>query len=227
MNSTNVLLEARRVGRLAPETQTWLLRDVSIAVYGGDRLAIVGPTGSGKTLLLRSLALLDSTDEGQVLWLNGPIGPGSVPDFRRKVIYVHQRPALIEGTVVENLRLPFSFGIHARENFDGNWVLSMLARVGRRADFLARSWRDLSGGEAQIVALVRALQLHPTVLLLDEPTASLDAAAAQTIEQLVSQWHQQSDGGRAVVWVTHDREQSSRVASRFVRMDSGHLVQGA
>jgi putative ABC transport system ATP-binding protein len=226
MNSTSVLLEARSIGRFARESKNWLLRDVSLAVCGGDRLAIVGPTGSGKTLLLRSLALLDSTDEGQVLWLNGPIGPGSVPDFRRQAIYLHQRPALIEGTVEENLRRPFSYAIHAHENFDCDWVLSILARVGRGADFLARSWRDLSGGEAQIVALVRALQLRPTVLLLDEPTASLDAAAAQTIEQLVSQWHQLSNAGRAVVWVTHDREQSSRVASRFVRMDSGRLVQG-
>jgi putative ABC transport system ATP-binding protein len=226
MGSASVLLEARRIGRFARESQNWLLREVSITVCGGDRLAIVGPTGSGKTLLLRSLALLDSTDEGQVLWLNGPIGPGSVPDFRRQAIYLHQRPALIEGTVEENLRLPFSFAIHAREEFDRNWVHSMLARVGRGPDFLARSWRDLSGGEAQIVALLRALQLHPTVLLLDEPTASLDAATAQTIEQLVSQWHQQSDGGRAVVWVTHDREQSSRVASHFVRTDSGRLLQG-
>ncbi len=226
MNSANVLLEARSIGRLARKTQTWLLREVSLAVRGGDSLAIVGPTGSGKTVLLRSLAILDPIDEGQVLWLNALISPDSVPDFRRQVIYLHQRPALIEGTVEENLRLPFSFGIHARESFDRNWVLSMLERVGRGADFLARLWRDLSGGEAQIVALLRALQLHPTVLLLDEPTASLDAAAAQTIEQLVSQWHQQSNGGRAVVWVTHDREQSSRVASRFVRMNSGRLVHG-
>lgn len=226
MDSARVLLEAQGIGRFASESQNWLLREVSLAVHGGDRLAIVGPTGSGKTLLLRSLALLDPTDKGQVLWLNGPISPASVPDFRRQVIYVHQRPALIEGTVEENLRLPFSFGIHTRENFDRNSVLSMLARVGRGADFLARIWRDLSGGEAQIVALVRALQLHPAVLLLDEPTASLDATTAQTIEQLVSQWHQQSNGGRAVVWVTHDREQSSRVASRFVRMDSGRLVHG-
>jgi putative ABC transport system ATP-binding protein len=226
MNSTGVLLEARSIGRFARESQNWLLREVSLAVCGGDRLAIFGPTGSGKTLLLRSLSLLDSTDEGQLLWLNGPVVPGSVPDFRRHVIYLHQRPALIEGTVEENLRLPFSFAIHAHEEFDRNWVLATLGKVERGADFLVRSWRDLSGGEAQIVALVRALQLHPTVLLLDEPTASLDATAAQAIEQLVSQWHQQSNGGRAVVWVTHDREQSSRVANRFVWMDSGRLVHG-
>src|SRR6266478_4288314 len=109
MNSAGVLLEAQRIGRFARESRNWLLRDVSLAVRGGDRLAIIGPTGSGKTLLLRSLALLDPTDEGQVLRLNGPISPDSVPDFRRQVIYLHQRPALIEGTVEDNLRLPFSF----------------------------------------------------------------------------------------------------------------------
>lgn len=224
MESADILLEAKDLCRFVPGTQQWLLRDVSLTVGRGERLAIVGPTGSGKTLLLRSLALLDPFDTGQILWLGQPIRPQSVPDFRRQVTYLHQRPALIEGTVDDNLRLPFTFGVHARDSFDREQVLSMLESVARDADFLSRSWRDLSGGEAQIVALVRVLQLNPTVLLLDEPTASLDTATVDNIEQLITHWHSKTDRQRATVWVTHDREQSTRVATRVLRMNSGRLL---
>jgi UDP-glucose/iron transport system ATP-binding protein len=223
MDSAGVLLEAQNLGRVAPGTQQWLLRDVSLTVRGGERLAIVGPTGSGKTLLLRSLALLDPIAKGQILWLGHPIGARSVPDFRRHVTYLHQRPALIEGTVEENLRLPFAFGVHARESFDRQRVLSMLQTVARGAEFLSRNWRDLSGGEAQIVALVRVLQLNPTVLMLDEPTTSLDPETANHVEHLIARWHDQIDGQRATVWVTHDRNQATRVATRVLRMNSGRL----
>jgi putative ABC transport system ATP-binding protein len=220
----NVLLEAKELGRVALGTGQSLLRGVSLSVRRGERLAIVGPTGSGKTLLLRSLALLDPIDQGEILWLNQPISARAVPDFRRQVGYVHQRPALIEGTVEDNLRLPFAFGVHAHEAFDRDRILSMMESVDRGSAFLSQSWRDLSGGEAQIVALIRVLQLRPIVLLLDEPTASLDAATAKNIEQLLAYWHQQVDGQRATVWVTHDRAQSSRVATRVLRMNSGRLI---
>lgn len=224
MDSPSILLEAKDLGRFIPGTKRWLLHDVSLTVCRGKRLAIVGPTGSGKTLLLRSLALLDPNDEGEILWLGQPIRAHAVPEFRRQVSYLHQRPALIEGTVEDNLRLPFAFGVHAHESFDRDRVLSMLETVARSTDFLSRSWRDLSGGEAQIVALVRVLQLDPTVLLLDEPTASLDTATANNIEQLIARWHNQMDVQRATVWVTHDREQSTRVATHVLQMNSGRLA---
>jgi putative ABC transport system ATP-binding protein len=224
MDSAGVLLEAQDLGRCVPGTEQWLLRDVSLAIRGGERLVIIGPTGSGKTLLLRSLALLDPITKGQVLWLGQQVTARAVPDFRRQVTYLHQRPALIEGTVEDSLRLPFTFRVHAHEKFDRQRVLSMLNIAGRGSDFLARTWRDLSGGEAQIVALIRVLQLDPTVLLLDEPTASLDAATTNRIEHLIESWHTQMDHHRATLWVTHDREQSTRVASAVIQMNSGRII---
>jgi putative ABC transport system ATP-binding protein len=224
MQSADKLLEAVNIGRLVPGTRHWLLRNVSLTVRRGERLAIVGPTGSGKTLLLRSLALLDPIAEGQILWLGQPIRARSVPAFRQDVTYLHQRPALVEGTVEDNLRVPFAFGVHAQASFDREQTLSMLDSVARGAEFLSRSWRDLSGGEAQIVALVRVLQLNPAVLLLDEPTASLDAVTTKSIEELIACWYARSAGQRATVWVTHDGEQSTRVATQVLRMNSGHLL---
>ena len=224
MDSSRNLLETQGIGRFVVRPQRWLLRNVSLVVQTAERLAIIGPTGAGKTLLLRSLALLDPLDEGQVLWRGEPIAARQVPGFRRQAVYLHQRPPLIEGSVEDNLRLPYTFATHAHEVFDRNRVLAMFESVGR-GGLINQHWRDLSGGEAQIVALVRALQTEPTVLLLDEPTASLDTETALTIERLVLNWHQQTDRGRAAVWVTHDRAQSTRIGTRVLHMQSGRLVE--
>lgn len=225
MDSAHPLLETRYIGRRAPGTQHWLLRGISLVVQPGERLSIVGASGAGKTLLLRSLALLDPLDEGQVFWQGEPVTARMVPDFRRQVVYLHQRPPLVEGSVEENLRLPYTFAIHSGKQFDRARVQSQLESVGR-GDLMQRNWRDLSGGEAQIVALLRALQLEPTILLLDEPTASLDSSTAQLIERMVLDWQQQPERGRAAVWVTHDQAQSARIATRVVHMQSGGLVKG-
>jgi len=224
MDSSNVLLEAHAIGRVAFDTRKPLLREVSLRVRAGDRLAIAGPSGAGKTLLLRALALLDPIDEGQILWRGQPIEPSRVPDFRRQLVYVQQRPTMIEGTVEENLRFPFSFRVQANESYNRDRVLAMFKSAGRDADLLERSGRDLSGGEAQIVAIVRVLQLDPTMLLLDEPTAALDGTAVEAIERLVSEWHEQAGAGRAFIWVTHDAQQAIRVAKRTLSMNAGRLV---
>jgi putative ABC transport system ATP-binding protein len=219
------LLEARGVGRRLDETD-WLLHDVTLTVAPGDRLALVGPSGAGKTLLLRTLALLDPLDAGGIYWKGEPLLDDAIPVFRGQVIYLHQRPALFDGTVEANLRQPFLLRAHRARRFDRERVLGLLAGLGRDASFLTRLQRDLSGGEGQMVALVRALQLEPAVLLLDEPTAALDRSTAQVLEQMVDRWWTEASGGRAFVWVSHDPEQARRVARRQVRMQAGRLQEG-
>ena len=223
MPADGPLLEARRIGRRAPRSETWLLHDVSLAIHPGTRLAIVGPTGTGKTLLLRALALLDPVDAGEVLWRGQPVPGRAVPEFRRNAVYIHQRPVLAAGTVEANLRLPFSLGAHQTHRFDRGRVGGWLAHVGRNESFLAKSAAALSGGEAQIVALLRAIQMDPALLLLDEPTAALDAETTVQIEQLVADWYAESAGRRAFVWVSHDRRQIDRVADRTIALDPGTL----
>jgi putative ABC transport system ATP-binding protein len=210
------------LARRHPNGVDWLLHDVSLSVRPGERLAISGPSGSGKTLLLRALALLDQCDTGQVLWRGDPVRFRAVPEFRSRTIYLHQRPAPFEGSVEDNLRQPFLLSVHAARGFDRDWIAERLGSVGRGTDLLERASRDLSGGESQLVALLRALQLRAPVLLLDEPTAALDAETATAAERLVADW-QEEDQTRAVVWITHNREQSRRVATRTARMVSGRL----
>jgi putative ABC transport system ATP-binding protein len=226
LSSVTPLVDARGLGRRHPNGRDWLLRDVSLALRPGERLAVVGPSGDGKTLLLRALVLLDPLDGGEILWQGTAVAAPDVPSFRRQAIYLHQRSAHFEGTVEDNLRMPFSLRTHRGRRFDRAWIVERLRSVGRTADFLGQPCRELSGGEAQLVALLRAVQLAPMVLLLDEPTASLDAETVEMAEQLVSLW-QADDKDRAVVWVCHDRKQALRVADRQVTMSGGRLLEGA
>ena len=220
-DATAVLMEVENLSRMTADSRIWLLRDVSLALRIGECLFIVGHSGSGKTLLMRSLAMLDPISAGQILWRGQPVLPRLIPAFRAQVTYLHQRPALMEGTVEDNLRFPFTLAIHSERRFDRQYILELLQVLDRGEEFLRRNSRALSGGEAQIVALIRALQIRPSVILLDEPTASLDAESAQAIEQLVQTWHNESGFERATVWVTHDREQSARWASRVITMSAG------
>jgi putative ABC transport system ATP-binding protein len=219
------VVDARGIGRCDPKGGGWLIRGVSLALYPGERLAVLGPSGAGKTVLLRCLAMLDPLDEGTVRWQGHAVKGETVPTYRCRVIYLHQRPALLDGTVEDNLRLPFTLGSHRGRTFDQGRVVGLLERVGRDAAFLGKPGRDLSGGEGQLVALLRAVQLDPDVLLLDEPTASLDAAAARAVEGLVDQWYADG-GGRALVWVSHDRDQARRVTGRALQMRAGRLEPG-
>jgi putative ABC transport system ATP-binding protein len=171
--------------------------------------------------MLRSLALLDPLDEGVIRWKGRHVSGNEIPAFRREVIYMHQRPSLFDGSVEVNLRRPFALRINHGRGFDTERMLALLKSTRREASFLEKSSRDLSGGEAQIVALLRAIQLDPSVLLLDEPTASLDLETTSAIEDLVLRWMSDAPTGRALIWVSHDSAQTRRVASRCVHMKFG------
>jgi putative ABC transport system ATP-binding protein len=218
------VLQACGVGRRNPRGKGWLVHDVSLELRLGDRLAIRGPSGAGKTVLLRALALLDPLDAGTVQWNGKPVRGEATPSFRSKVIYLHQRPALFEGSVRDNLERPYTLRACRGKRFDRDRIVDLLSDLGRDASFLEKPAADLSGGEGQIVALLRAIQLGPTVLLLDEPTASLDGPTMQAIERLIDGWFGERPGQRALIWISHDWEQARRVADRTFQMHAGRIV---
>jgi putative ABC transport system ATP-binding protein len=218
-------IEVINIGRRDPKTEGWLIRDVSFAVNPGDRLGILGPSGAGKTVLLRALAMLDPLDVGTIRWNGQSIRGDAVPAYRKQVIYLHQRPALFEGTVEDNLRYPYALKVHHGKEFDRGRAIDFLASVGRDAAFLSKSSRDLSGGEAQIVAFARAIQLDPCVLLLDEPTAALDRPTVLGLEAVINRWQAERPGERALVWVGHDPEQTQRMTARRIALAAGRLVE--
>jgi putative ABC transport system ATP-binding protein len=212
------------ISRRDPQTGMWLIEGVSLTLDFGERLGVIGPSGAGKTVLLRALAMLDPIDAGEVRWQGTAVGADGVPRYRSRVVYLHQRPALADGSVLENLRLPFALAVHRDKAYNSQRAVELIEVVGRDASFLQKASRDLSGGEAQIVALVRALQFDPAVLLLDEPTASLDPATAHSVEIFLNRWLRESTEQRALVWVSHDHDQTLRMTDRRIHLRSGRLV---
>lgn len=195
----------RRVG------ERWVWRGLNLAVEPGDRLAVRGPSGAGKTVLLRALAGLDALDEG-TLCAGGAVVT-DLPAHRAAVTAVAQRPALFEGTVRDNLRVPFAFAVRDAAAYDEGGAAALLDALGREPTLLDQNVAGLSGGEAQTVGLVRALLTGPHVLLLDEPTAGLDPERAAAVEAVVEAFLA-AGPARAVVWTSHDAGQLARVTDR-------------
>lgn len=225
MSSDSPLLEARGIGRRQRDGSSWLIHDVSIMIGEGDQIAVRGPTGSGKTVALRSLAMLDAIDAGEIRWRDRTLTADEIPTYRSQVIYLAQRARLFGGTVEENLQRPFSLAVHRHQGFSRERIASFLERLDRDERFLTLDSEHLSGGEMQIVALLRAIQLDPTILLLDEPTASLDAETTQQIERLVMGWMSEGQGRHAFVWVTHDVLQANRIANRQLECRGGRVLE--
>ena len=199
-----------------------LLDDVSLAVAGGDRIAIRGASGSGKSLLLRALAQLDPVEGGEVLWRGEAVEDAEIPRFRSRVVYHQQHPGLEEGTVLETLERPFSLASNADRRFDRQAAERLLVAFGRDASLLDASVADLSGGERQIVALVRLLLVEPEIILLDEPTAALDPPTEDRVIEAIIDWAA-TDPQRALLWVSHDSRLAPRVANRFFVVEAGRL----
>ncbi|NYH19691.1 ABC transporter ATP-binding protein [Paraburkholderia bryophila] len=200
-----------------------LLQPTRFALYAGERVAITGPSGSGKSVFLRALALLDPLDAGRIVWHGAPVERAVIPRYRRNVAYIRQRPALLDGSVEDNLRYPFELSAYRDVRFDRARAASLAVQAGRADDFLDKRASELSGGEAQIAALIRVLQLAPEVLLLDEPTASLDPESSHAIEGLVHAWFDAEPGRHASIWVSHDPAQAARMSERHLTMRAGVL----
>ena len=196
-----------------------ILSGISFEVQAGELLGIVGPSGSGKSSLLRLLNRLDEPSTGTV-YLDG-VDYRQLPprELRRRIGMVMQRPFLFPGDVATNLR----FGPAQRgEAMPEDEIASLLERVGL-AGFAAQEVSVLSGGEQQRVSLARTLANRPEVLLLDEPTSALDEHSKLGIEELVGALVR--DDGLTCVMVTHDRDQARRMCHRVIVLEAGRLVQ--
>jgi putative ABC transport system ATP-binding protein len=217
LQSDAVVLRAERLARCV--SGKILVAGATFDVGGGETLAVVGPSGSGKTSLLRLLNRLDEPTSGTV-FLNGADYRQLVPrDLRRRVGMVTQRPYLFPGTVAQNLR----FGPKQRgEELPNDQVDELLSGVGLEG-YAARNVANLSGGEAQRVSFARTLANAPEVLLLDEPTSSLDDDAKAEVEGMMQQIVRER--GLTCVLITHDTAQAARLAKRALLLEAGRIVR--
>jgi tungstate transport system ATP-binding protein len=193
-----------------------------LEVHAGEVLCLVGPTGAGKSTLLRLLAGLERPSAGRLRLGTSRLDERDLPlDVRRRLTLVFQRPLLLAGTVRGNVE----YGLRLRGlGRCRPRVDAALSRLGLDG-LAARTAHTLSGGEAQLVALARALVLEPEVLLLDEPTAHLDPARVALVEGVVRDDH--SRRGTTLVWATHNLFQARRVADRAALLLDGRLVEAA
>ncbi|MFC1967669.1 ABC transporter ATP-binding protein [Chloroflexota bacterium] len=200
------------------------LRNINISIDRGEVFALIGPTGAGKTTLLRLIDLIDLPSSGKIS-LDGQDAAAASPNarlaMRRRMAFVLQKPAVFNASVYDNI----AFGLKCRgmaRNESRRQVNSVLDMVGL-ADYQYRNARTLSGGEAQRVAIGRALAIKPEILLLDEPTANLDPRSAAAVEDLLVNIIKQSV--TTVIMSTHDMSQGQRLADRIAVLIDGTIQQ--
>jgi tungstate transport system ATP-binding protein len=200
--------------------ESFVLEISELTVASGETLCLIGPTGAGKTTLLRLLSGLDTPTSGRVLLQGEAMQNGEIPlTTIRQVATVHQRPLLLSDTARYNVEYgPKVRGLH-RQDQPIDDILTALAinHLGKQ------DAHTLSGGQMQLVALARALAIHPSILLLDEPTAHLDPATVALVERVVQEYKQAL--GMTLIWATHNLFQARRMASRVGLLLNGQLIE--
>jgi tungstate transport system ATP-binding protein len=210
--SSDVPVELEDVSVLAGPVA--LLDGITMRIAAGAPTVLIGPNGAGKTTLLRIVIGLMPPSRGRVTWA----GREHAPPDRRAIVF--QRPAMLRRSAAANIRYALAAAAAPRATRSER-IADLLALVGL-SGLERRPARRLSGGEQQRLALARALAREPDLLLLDEPTASLDPAATKAIEDIV---RAVAARGVKVVMSTHDLGQARRMGGDVALLHRGRLVE--
>jgi phospholipid/cholesterol/gamma-HCH transport system ATP-binding protein len=203
-----------------------VLNGISLSVSRGETLAVLGRSGTGKSVLLRLIIGLETPDAGSIS-IHGQNIVGLALDrmgeIRKKMGFLFQHAALYDSlTVAENVAFPL---VHHRKDMSSSErserVNQLLSEVGMEGDF-GKMPSDISGGMQKRVGLARALALEPEILLLDEPTAGLDPISSGEIDDLILKL--QRERKMASIVVTHDLHSARTIANRLALLDQGNVV---
>lgn len=193
-----------------------IVDNFSYSFNKGNIFNIIGPSGAGKTSFLRLLNRLDDPTEGEILYLDKSLRSYQPTELRKNLSMIFQEPYLFPGSVDSNLR-------YCNSDCTQDEIKLYLEQVGLDFHFAERDVSELSIGEKQRVVIARSLILKPEILLLDEPTASLDPTSSRTIEQLILSLIDQFC--LTVIMITHNPEQAKRMTGFTLLMVSGKLVE--
>ena len=213
------ILACREVsGGYTVDAHREVLKAVSFQVQAGECLSITGPSGSGKSALLRLLNRFDDPVQGEIRFRKKPLQAYDPLELRRRIALVLQNPVMFHGTVRENLlRRP------GGEYLSESALIQALADVGLDRSFLDRNAMELSGGEKQRLSFARSLLGGPEVLLLDEPTSALDSRSLQLVVDTITQLNRIK--GLTLIVVTHQAELIHRLGGRVLFLDGGRIVR--
>nr|WP_044171149.1 ATP-binding cassette domain-containing protein [Oscillatoria sp. PCC 10802] len=221
----NPLLRLARVSLSVPVRGSFsggtpVLRDISFEVFEGERAAIVGPSGAGKTSLLRLLNRLSEPTGGAIYLENRDFRQIPIIELRRQIVLVMQESKLLGMPVREALAYPLKLrGVKTAEI--ERRVAMWVERLRIPSDWLWRTEVQLSAGQRQLVALARALVLEPKVLLLDEPTSALDAGRASELVRVLAQL---DEGKATVLMANHQLDVAQQFCTRVLHLQAGELV---
>jgi energy-coupling factor transporter ATP-binding protein EcfA2 len=181
--------------------------------------ALQGANGAGKSTLLKLLSFIEMPQQGLIIFSGKPYAKSSLQTLRKQVVLVAQKPYFLRGTVFDNVMLGLKFrSIPPRSA--KKQVIESLEQVGL-SQFFNRPVADLSGGEAQKVALARAITLQPEVLLLDEPFSHLDQSSIQSLRQIIADYSLGDE--RTVIFSTHDGSHAENLAAEVIHLNSGKI----
>ena len=197
-----------------------LFENLSFTLAPGERLILTGPSGAGKTVLLRLIAGLDPLEGGEIRFGGKTMEEMGATRWRSRIAYVPQSPPSWPGTPADLLARVRALRVHRLVGEERD-PRALSARLGLDGELWDKPFSLLSGGERQRMALALVLFRHPALLLLDEPTASLDEASVARVEAEV--------GGYTAIWVTHDKLQAERLAGRRLSLgcSSGRSLEPA
>lgn len=203
--------------------EQYILKSIDLSINRNEVFALIGPTGAGKTTLIRLLDLLESPTSGKIYFdgIDVTRSPRLRLEARRRMSFVLQKPVVFNMSVFDNAACGLRWR-HEDKKVIQQRVNSVLELVGI-ADHKNRNARTLSGGETQQLAIARALAIKPEVLFLDEPTANLDPISISKIEEILA--HIIREQKTTIVMATHDMAQGQRLAGRIGVLMNGEILQ--
>jgi putative ABC transport system ATP-binding protein len=200
-----------------------ILQGVSFSLSEGEVLVLIGPSGGGKSSLLRLLNRLDEPHEGEILLRGESIRDLPPVLLRQRVGMLLQQPFMFEGTVLDNLQAAFRLRELTLPNEQSGKIQNVVSWCGLEQALLKRDASQLSVGQQQRVCLGRALLTGPEVLLLDEPTSALDRPSADRLGELLQRLCREQ--GLAMLLVTHDLRLAERIADRILFLVEGRIAE--
>ncbi|MCE4622996.1 MAG: energy-coupling factor ABC transporter ATP-binding protein [Desulfurococcales archaeon] len=214
-----IRVELRGVSYIYPGSKSRALKNVSITLRNGMCYGVTGPNGSGKTTLLKIISLLYKPTDGHVLYNGTDPWGGDITSYRKRVVYVHEKPVMVRGSVLDNLAL----GLRIR-GYNGDQIKERIERIAVKLDLsplLDRNARDLSAGQRQLVAIARALVLDPDVIALDEPYSNIDFRKRKRLSRVVNELRGK---GKLVVISSHDIGLLVSLCDYIIYLENGEIV---